>query len=195
MARPLLGAHRSSPHDETALCEGAQVAQPVGVDEASCPFCAYLTGRVIPGLVEPGLLAFRNEHAHAFPSLHQRATNRGHHLVVPSRHTPDIYRLDVGQHAGVLDAVRAVALAVRCAFGATGITVLQHNEWDGGQDVFHMHFHVVPRHPDDGFYHGDGRFPGGLEVVSLDERRAQAQRVAGVGDPPLPPHPAELYGL
>lgn len=170
------------------------MSDPVGVDEADCPFCAYLTGRVVPGLVEPGLVSFRNEHAHAFPSLHQRAVNRGHHLVVPSRHTPDLYRLADDQLAGLLGAVRSVALAVRAAFGATGIALLQHNEWDGGQDVFHLHFHVVPRHRGDGYHRGDDRWPRGLEVVSLEGRLAQAERVRAQTDPPLPPTPAEVYG-
>jgi histidine triad (HIT) family protein len=166
---------------------------PVGVHESDCPFCAYLTGRVIADLVEPGLVSFQNEDAHAFPSLHQRAGNRGHHLVVPSRHTPDLYRRAETQHRYVLEAVRSVALAVRAAFDATGMTVMQHNEWDGGQDVFHMHFHVVPRHPGDGFYHGAERWPHGLEVVSLADRRDQASRVRRAMGASMPPLPSDVY--
>jgi len=170
------------------------MAAPVGVTEDVCPFCAYVTGRSLPGLVEPGLLAFRSDRAHAFPSLHQRAGNRGHHLVVPSAHTADVYRLAEGDYHGLMAAVSTVARAVRAAFGATGITIMQHNEWDGGQDVFHLHVHVVPRHAGDGFYHGDGRWPHGLEVISLEERRVQAAAVAEHLGAASPPHPVEVYG-
>jgi histidine triad (HIT) family protein len=44
-----------------------------------------------------------------------------------------------------------VARGVKRAFGAEGITIRQHNERAGGQDVDHLHFHVVPRFVDDGF--------------------------------------------
>jgi histidine triad (HIT) family protein len=41
--------------------------------------------------------------------------------------------------------VKKVAAAAMQAFGADGITLLQANERAGGQVVFHMHFHVMPR--------------------------------------------------
>jgi histidine triad (HIT) family protein len=105
-----------------------------------------------------------------------------------------VYRLDDGQYSGLFAAVRAVAVAVRSAFGATGITLLQHNEWDGGQDVFHMHVHVVPRHSNDGFYRGDERWPRGLEVVSLRDRQDQAARVRSALGAGPPSHPVDIYG-
>ena len=44
-----------------------------------------------------------------------------------------------------MKTVQKVAAAAMKAFGATGITVQQFNERAGGQVVFHLHFHVLPR--------------------------------------------------
>jgi len=52
--------------------------------------------------------------------------------------------------------------------------VRQNNETHGGQDVFHVHFHVVPRFVDDGFNTGEERFPFGAVEVPLNERVKQA---------------------
>jgi histidine triad (HIT) family protein len=42
-------------------------------------------------------------------------------------------------------AVQRIARAQLVAFGAQGITLQQFNEPAGGQVVFHLHFHVIPR--------------------------------------------------
>ncbi|TIL82020.1 MAG: HIT family protein, partial [Mesorhizobium sp.] len=41
--------------------------------------------------------------------------------------------------------VQKVAVAVKKAFGADGVTILQFNEPASGQTVFHLHVHVIPR--------------------------------------------------
>jgi hypothetical protein len=68
------------------------------------------------------------------------------------------------------------AAAVKAVCAADGISIRQNNESHGGQDVFHMHFHVVPRFAGDGFT-GLARSLGAVEVP-LAERIGQA-RVAG----------------
>lgn len=42
-------------------------------------------------------------------------------------------------------------MAVKEAFDADGLHLRQNNEAASGQDVFHLHFHVIPRYHDDGF--------------------------------------------
>lgn len=70
----------------------------------------------------------------------------GHVLVIPKTACRNL--LDAPP-----DALRAVALttqklarAVTAAFDADGVTVQQFNEAAGGQVVFHLHVHVMPRH-------------------------------------------------
>lgn len=48
--------------------------------------------------------------------------------------------------AALFEAVQKVAQAANQAFEADGITIQQFNEAAGGQSVFHLHVHVIPRH-------------------------------------------------
>ena len=64
-------------------------------------------------------------------------------LVVPTQHVAHIY--DVGDDfAGPLMTTLArVAAAVKAVCSADGVSIRQNNEPHGGQDVFHLHFHVI----------------------------------------------------
>jgi histidine triad (HIT) family protein len=69
----------------------------------------------------------------------------GHALVIPkvaSRNILDIGAADLMQ---AILAVQRVARAVKKAFDAPGVLVMQFNEPAAGQTVFHTHFHVIPR--------------------------------------------------
>lgn len=47
-------------------------------------------------------------------------------------------------------ATQRVAKAVKAVTGAPGVNIVQNNGKAAGQEVFHYHIHVIPRHPDDG---------------------------------------------
>ena len=51
-----------------------------------------------------------------------------------------------GQLAACIKTVQLIGRAAMVAFRADGISVQQANEKAGGQDVFHLHYHVLPRH-------------------------------------------------
>jgi len=139
----------------------------------TCVFC-----RIVRGELTPGVLAYRDTQTAVFPSLRQQSRNRGHMLVVPTRHVAQIYHV-AGDLAGPLMTTLArVAAAVKAVCSADGVSIRQNNEPHGGQDVFHVHFHVIPRFAGDGFNTGDDRFPFGAVEVPLVERVEQALRVA-----------------
>lgn len=69
----------------------------------------------------------------------------GHALVVPKAASRNVFDADPAVLAKILPLVQKVAIASKTAFGADGISVLQFNEAAGGQSVFHLHYHVVPR--------------------------------------------------
>ena len=70
----------------------------------------------------------------------------GHTLVLPK--APARNMLDIGGEdlAHVMTTAQRVAKAAMKAFSADGITIQQFNEGAGGQVVFHLHVHVIPRH-------------------------------------------------
>lgn len=70
----------------------------------------------------------------------------GHTLVVPKAASRNLLDADGAVLAKLLPTVQKVARAVKDAFAADGISIFQYNEPAGGQSVFHLHIHVVPRH-------------------------------------------------
>jgi histidine triad (HIT) family protein len=69
----------------------------------------------------------------------------GHCLVIPKVPARNIFDCPAEDLAAVMAVVQKLALATRNAFAADGVTIQQFNEAAGGQEVFHLHFHVIPR--------------------------------------------------
>lgn len=70
----------------------------------------------------------------------------GHTLVVPKAPSRNLLDADPAVLAKVIPLVQKVATAAKAAFSADGISIAQFNEPAGGQTVFHLHFHVMPRY-------------------------------------------------
>ena len=69
----------------------------------------------------------------------------GHALVIPKTPARNVLDATPEQMAACLATVQRVARAQLVAFDAQGITIQQFNESAGGQVVFHLHYHVLPR--------------------------------------------------
>ena len=69
----------------------------------------------------------------------------GHLLVIPKAPARNILDVDAETYAAVGRTVQTMSRAVMKAFGADGVTIQQFNEPAGGQVVFHLHVHVIPR--------------------------------------------------
>ena len=69
----------------------------------------------------------------------------GHVLVIPKAQARNILDVEPDDLAELMKAVQIVARAVKEAFSADGLTIQQFNESAGGQVVFHLHVHVIPR--------------------------------------------------
>jgi histidine triad (HIT) family protein len=70
----------------------------------------------------------------------------GHVLVVPRAPSRNLLDADPAVLARIIPLVQKVAIAAKAAFNADGISIAQFNETAGGQTVFHLHFHVMPRY-------------------------------------------------
>lgn len=66
-------------------------------------------------------------------------------MVIPKSPARDIYDCDEAALAAVMKTTKKIAIASKKAFDADGITVQQFNESAGGQVVFYLHVHVIPR--------------------------------------------------
>jgi histidine triad (HIT) family protein len=70
----------------------------------------------------------------------------GHTLVVPKKWTENIFDVDDANLAAVMRTVRKIAPAVRDAVGAHAVHINSNHGAAAGQIVFHLHFHIIPRH-------------------------------------------------
>jgi histidine triad (HIT) family protein len=70
----------------------------------------------------------------------------GHALVIPKAEAENIFELAPDVLAATILTTQRVARAVKKAFDAPGVMIAQLNGPAAGQSVFHIHFHVLPRH-------------------------------------------------
>lgn len=113
-----------------------------GVD-ATCIFCRIVVGEV------PASVLYRDDTAIAFMDI--RPVNPGHLLVVPLTHAANLGALpeEIGGHLFVVAQSLAAALQ-RSGVRSEGVNLFLADGEVAGQEVFHVHLHVIPR------FHGDG---------------------------------------
>lgn len=85
------------------------------------------------------------EDADTFAFMDIMPRGDGHCLVVPKAPSRNILDVEPESLAAVMRTVQKLARAVMKAFSADGVTVQQFNESAGGQVVFHLHVHIIPR--------------------------------------------------
>ena len=102
------------------------------------PFAKILRGEF------PSYKVYENEHVLGFLDIMPRCP--GHTLVIPKAPARNILDISPEDFAHVARGAHRIARAAITAFKADGITVQQFNEPAGGQVVFHLHMHVMPRH-------------------------------------------------
>jgi histidine triad (HIT) family protein len=98
--------------------------------------------RILRGEI-PSTCVYEDEHVVAFMDVMPQG--KGHTLVVPKAPSRNLLDADAGTFAPLMVAVQKVARAVKVAFDADGVTIMQFNEPASGQSVFHLHMHVIPR--------------------------------------------------
>ena len=85
------------------------------------------------------------EDADTFAFMDIMPRGDGHCLAIPKRPSRNILDVDADSLAAVMRTAQKLARAVMKAFSADGVTIQQFNESAGGQVVFHLHVHVIPR--------------------------------------------------
>jgi histidine triad (HIT) family protein len=91
----------------------------------------------------PCFKVHEDDKAFAFLDIMPRAP--GHTLVLPKAPAQNLLDVDPDDLAHVMKVAQRIAKAGMKALGAGGVTLLQFSEPAGGQVVFHLHVHVIPR--------------------------------------------------
>jgi histidine triad (HIT) family protein len=104
-----------------------------------CIFCKIVKGEIKARMIleTRDSLAFLD----AFPLA------KGHALVIPKKHYEKIQQMTDEHNADLFDVVHKVMEKVDALTGATLLAV--HNGKDAGQEIPHVHVHLIPRSRDD----------------------------------------------
>ena len=108
---------------------------------------AYDTNNVFARILRgeiPAHKVHEDERTLAFMDVMPQAD--GHTLVIPKHPAENLFDLPPDSLSALILTTQRVARAVKKAFDAPGILIAQLNGPAAGQSVFHIHFHVVPRH-------------------------------------------------
>ena len=116
----------------------------------------------------PSLKLYEDDDTYAFMDIMPRAD--GHHLVIPKAAARNVLDASPDLLAACMVTVQKLSRAAMKAFDADGITMQQFSESAGGQEVFHLHFHVLPRHE------GVSLRPPGV-MAEMEALKDQAARI------------------
>lgn len=106
---------------------------------SDCLFCRIVEGEI------PSRRVFEDDAVIAFLDINP--WQPGHTLVIPRRHVVDALA-DEQALAEVAPAVQRVGNLLKEKLGASACNILSNAGADSGQEVFHLHVHVLPRYPD-----------------------------------------------
>lgn len=108
-----------------------------------CIFCKIVRGEI------PSYKLYEDADVLVFLDIHP--VNAGHTLVVPKRHSTNIFDVSPEDWHAMTEAARKFSIIIEKALRADGIQLAMNNREHAGQSVHHPHLHVIPRFKGDGF--------------------------------------------
>ena len=127
----------------------ANLLQSIAAGNAPCLFCQILAGEL------PASFIYRDEQVAVFMDLYP--VTPGHLLIIPTQHAADLTDVAPDVAARMMRVAQSLGGALAASdLGCDGYNLFLANGGAAGQDIFHVHLHILPR------YHGDGfgfRFP------------------------------------
>jgi histidine triad (HIT) family protein len=135
---------------------------------AECVFCEIIAGR------GPASVVYRDHLCIAFMDITPVAP--GHLLIVPIKHATGLSDLDSVTGSALFRVAQRISTAVRkSGLRVEGINLLLADGEAAGQEVLHVHLHVLPRFSGDGFGH---RFPANYgQQPTRDELDSHASAI------------------
>lgn len=131
----------------------------------NCIFCKILRNEI------PSSTVYENDKFRAIMDISPIA--KGHVILLAKEHTANLLEAGEDLLAAAMPATQKVALAVKKTVGCDGINVLQNNGEVAGQTINHLHFHVIPRHKEDGV-----KLPPPMDTYADGEAAELAKKIA-----------------
>ncbi len=145
-AAAALTVHGQQPHRRCLIRRAALIgsywSRPTLGAMDSCIFCEIVRGDA------PSWRIYEDESTYAF--LNVFPATEWHALVVPKVHHVDVFDTPVEDLVAVTRAVKRVVDLYQRVLGISNVQIINSSGAQAQQDVFHVHFHIVPRQRGDG---------------------------------------------
>lgn len=103
-----------------------------------CLFCKIIKGEI------PSQKLYEDENTYVFLDI--GPVSRGHALIIPKEHAPDIHSGSEEAALAMMGTLYKIVPKLLNALGATGYNLGMNHGAIAGQEVFHTHLHVMPRY-------------------------------------------------
>ena len=135
-----------------------------------CIFCKIIKGDI------PADRVFDNPKYMAFLDINP--VNKGHTLVIPKEHYETMLDMDSVDFSELMDITHKVAKGVMKSVKPDGYNIIINNHSASGQEVPHIHVHIIPRHSNDPF---KGRYQT-MKYDSDEEKESIKESIRDVID-------------
>ena len=106
-----------------------------------CVFCKIIAGEI------PSTKIYEDKHCFAF--LNIKPVNVGHILIIPKKHFETIDEMNQEDFCNLNEEILRLSKGILKI--ADGLNVMQNNRLAAGQEISHVHFHLIPRYEKDGY--------------------------------------------
>ena len=110
--------------------------------DANCIFCIIANGEV------PSKTLYEDDNFRVILDL--GPATKGHALILPKEHYPNLYDLPEELAGEVMKVAKKEMVRMTERLGCEGFNLIQNNGDMAGQTVFHFHMHMIPRYQADG---------------------------------------------
>lgn len=129
-------------------------------NQTNCIFCNIVQKKV------PYVSIYNSDNFIAFLDINP--VNKGHTLIVPTKHVETMFDVDPSLGSDLLSIVQHIGSAVMKATSAEGINIIQNNYVAAGQEVPHLHWHIIPRFIGDLCIHWEkGKYKNHQEMIDI----------------------------
>ena len=112
------------------------------MENENCLFCRIAAQKI------PAHVIYEDKHAIAFLDITPRSA--GHTMVIPKRHAANLIELPVVEVGPLFEAVQKVDGMIVKSLEPDGMTIGMNQGAASGQEIPHLHVHLIPRHKGDG---------------------------------------------
>lgn len=107
-----------------------------------CLFCKIINQEI------PSYTIYQDELVIVFLDI--KPVSPGHCLIIPKQHRSQLEDASSDELAQIMLVIKKIAQQVADKLGSSGYNLIVNNGAVAGQEIAHLHFHLIPRYPDDG---------------------------------------------